>query len=160
MADDHKTFYAGIWRIVRSALEDNGCTMYVKKVKAHRAVEDVAADDMRLWTSNEAADKWAKLGSLDRNEEWADLAERILTGNLWKARAVVSWLGKLEWLDGRALGKVKSVVMRAEVNRQPRARAHRWSLDSPRMEVHRMWGQASPEHAGEVQGSLWHQRDQ
>ncbi len=52
-------------------------------------MEDVAADEMRLWLGNEAADKWAKLGALDRNEEWANLAERILTSNLWKAREVI-----------------------------------------------------------------------
>ncbi len=37
-----------------------------------------------------------------KNEEWGNLAERILTRNLWKAREVVTWLGKMEWPDGRA----------------------------------------------------------
>ena len=60
---------------------------------------------MFWWQGNESADKWAKLGADDRNEAWGDLVDKILTGNLHKARAVVTWLGEGAWPDGRALGK-------------------------------------------------------
>ena len=35
IADDHKNYYAGIWRIVRAALDENLCRFTVKKIKAH-----------------------------------------------------------------------------------------------------------------------------
>ena len=63
-------------------------------VKAHRLAADVPEAEMFWWKGNEAADKWAKLGAEDRNEAWGDLVDKILTGNLRKARAVVSWLGE------------------------------------------------------------------
>jgi hypothetical protein len=127
VADDHKNYYAGIWRIVRAALKDNGCRMSVKKVKAHRLVADVPEAEMFWWKGNEAADKWAKLGAEDRNEAWGDLVDKILTGNLRKARAVVSWLGEGEWPDGRALGKHKGCCARADFDLKPRPIAHEWT---------------------------------
>ena len=127
IADDHKNFYAGIWRIVRAALRDNGCNMSVKKVKAHRLVADVPEDEMFWWQGNESADKWAKLGADDRNEAWGDLVNKILTGNLHKARAVVTWLGGGVWPDGRALGKCMGRCARADLDLRPRPKAHEWS---------------------------------
>ena len=127
VADDHKNYYAGIWRIVRAALKDNGCRMSVKKVKAHRLVADVPEAEMFWWKGNEAADKWAKLGAEDRNEAWGDLVDKILTGNLRKARAVVTWLGDGDWPDGRALGKSKGCCARADFDLKPRPKAHEWT---------------------------------
>ena len=36
-------------------------------------------------------------------------------------------MSKLDWPDGRALGKVHSAVRRALVDKQVRVRAHQWS---------------------------------
>jgi hypothetical protein len=127
VADDHKNYYAGIWRIVRAALKDNGCRMMVKKVKAHRLVADVPEAEMFWWKGNEAADKWAKLGAEDRNEAWGNLVDKILTGNLRKARAVVTWLAEGVWPDGRALGKCKGRCARADFDLKPRPKVHEWS---------------------------------
>jgi hypothetical protein len=127
IADDHKNFYAGIWRIVRAALRDNGCNMSVKKVKAHRLVADVPDSEMFWWQGNEAADRWAKLGADDRNEAWGDLVDKILTDNLHKARSVVKWLAEGAWPDGRALGKCMGRVARADLDLRPKPRAHEWA---------------------------------
>ena len=99
----------------------------VKKVKAHRLAADVPESEMFWWKGNEAADKWAKLGAEDRNEAWGDLVDKILTGNLRKARAVVTWLGEGEWPDGRALGKCKGRCARADLDLRPRPKAHDWT---------------------------------
>lgn len=37
-------------------------------------------------------------------------------------------MGKMEWPDGRALGKIKSLVVRAEDDLRPKPRSHKWSL--------------------------------
>ena len=99
----------------------------VKKVKAHRMAADVPESEMFWWKGNEAADKWAKLGAEDRNEAWGDLVDKILTGNLRKARAVVTWLGEGVWPDGRALGKCKGRCARADLDLRPRPKAHDWT---------------------------------
>ncbi len=122
VADDHKNFYAGVWRIVRAALKENGCRMVVKKIKAHRLRSDVRDEELFWWKGNEAADKWAKIGAEDRNEFWGDAAERILTGNLYKARAVIKWLSEGLWPDGRASGKVINRCARADFDRAPNAK--------------------------------------
>jgi hypothetical protein len=82
---------------------------------------------MFWWKGNEAADKWAKLGAEDRNEAWGDLVDKILTGNLYKARAVVTWLGAGDWPDGRALGKIKGRCARADFDLRPKPKAHDWT---------------------------------
>ncbi len=41
IADDHKNHCAGIWRIVRSVLEENGCRCTVKKIKVRRLKSEV-----------------------------------------------------------------------------------------------------------------------
>ena len=99
----------------------------MKKVKAHRLVADVPEEEMFWWKGNEAADKWAKIGAEDRNEAWGDLVSKIITGNLYKARAVVTWLGAGEWPDGRALGKIKGRCARADFDHRPRPKAHVWT---------------------------------
>jgi hypothetical protein len=78
IADDHKNYHAGIWRIARAALQENGCRMQVKKVKAFRDRADVPEGELTQWLGNEAADKLAKTVALDRNEAWGDLAEKNL----------------------------------------------------------------------------------
>ncbi len=48
-ADDHRNPYAGIWRVVRSALEGNDCRIRVREIKAHRDKADVAEEDLIGW---------------------------------------------------------------------------------------------------------------
>ncbi len=67
VADHHKVFYAGMWRVVRSAIEENGCRTTVKKIKAPRQEADIAEEDRMGWLGNEAADEWAKIGARGRN---------------------------------------------------------------------------------------------
>ncbi len=90
----------------------------LKRSKAHRVAAEVPEDDMQRWKGNEAADKWVKIGAQDRNETWGNLVDKILTGNLYKARAVVTWLGQGEWPDGRALGKIKGMAARADFGQE------------------------------------------
>jgi hypothetical protein len=50
VADDHnKKFYAGVWRVARSAIEEDGCRITVKGIKAHRLDADVAEEARMGW---------------------------------------------------------------------------------------------------------------
>ncbi len=44
VADDYKNNYAGILRVARFALEENGCRTRARKFKAHRERADVAEE--------------------------------------------------------------------------------------------------------------------
>ncbi len=45
IAEDHKNLYAGTLRIVRRVIEENGCRITVRKIKAHRLEEDIVDEN-------------------------------------------------------------------------------------------------------------------
>ncbi len=46
------------------------------------------------WLGNEATDKWANVGALDRKYTRGNAVEKLFAGNLRKARAVVQRLSQ------------------------------------------------------------------
>ncbi len=88
--------------------------MSVRKIKACRGKADVAEEDLKGWLDKEAADEWATIGALGRNEAWENASDNLLTSDLRKAREIICWLAKGVWPGGRLLGKNKKQVRVAD----------------------------------------------
>ena len=126
MADAPRCKHAGVWRAVREVLGQTQCAIQVTKVKAHRHVSQVSAEDMEDFVGNELADKLAKQGASDRVEVQADAADAALRSNLAKARKVVSALAQQVWPDSESMGRAWVERQAAHKDGTGHYRSHRW----------------------------------